>query len=150
MDLLAPSTILGLSIGRIGCIMSGCCFGKVTSFFWGVKYRIVDNVKPQVLYFHPERANVAIHPTQHLSSLGAFLIFLVLIIYAKKRKFKGEIAILAFLLYAPVRFFIEFLRDDERGLFLGGVLSTSQIIAIITFVAALILYIYAKRRTKNV
>ncbi|MFK7766186.1 MAG: prolipoprotein diacylglyceryl transferase family protein [Mariniblastus sp.] len=28
-DLLAPGMVLGLAIGRIGCLMNGCCFGGV-------------------------------------------------------------------------------------------------------------------------
>jgi len=28
-DIIAPSMILGLSIGRLGCLMNGCCFGGV-------------------------------------------------------------------------------------------------------------------------
>ena len=28
-DLIAPSMVLGLAIGRIGCLMNGCCFGGV-------------------------------------------------------------------------------------------------------------------------
>ena len=28
-DILAPSMVLGLAIGRLGCLMNGCCFGGV-------------------------------------------------------------------------------------------------------------------------
>ena len=31
-DLIAPSMVLGLAIGRIGCLMNGCCFGAVCDY----------------------------------------------------------------------------------------------------------------------
>lgn len=33
-DLVAPSMVLGLAIGRIGCLMNGCCFGGVCEAPW--------------------------------------------------------------------------------------------------------------------
>ena len=37
-DLLAPSMVLGLAIGRIGCLMNGCCFGGVCDHPWAVQF----------------------------------------------------------------------------------------------------------------
>ncbi len=33
-DLIAPSLLVGLSIGRLGCLMNGCCFGGVCETSW--------------------------------------------------------------------------------------------------------------------
>ena len=65
LDLIAPYVALGHSIGRIGCFLNGCCYGKEVS--WGI-------------YFPLYRAHL--HPTQLYESASLFLIFLVL------RKFK--------------------------------------------------------------
>jgi phosphatidylglycerol:prolipoprotein diacylglycerol transferase len=35
-DVIAPSLALGQGIGRIGCLMSGCCFGGPTDLPWGI------------------------------------------------------------------------------------------------------------------
>jgi phosphatidylglycerol---prolipoprotein diacylglyceryl transferase len=37
-DLIGPSMILGLAIGRIGCLMNGCCFGAVCDRPWAISF----------------------------------------------------------------------------------------------------------------
>ncbi len=37
-DLVAPSFLLGLAIGRIGCFLNGCCFGGVCDLPWAVRF----------------------------------------------------------------------------------------------------------------
>ena len=35
-DLVAPSLMLGLAIGRIGCLLNGCCYGGACDLPWAV------------------------------------------------------------------------------------------------------------------
>jgi phosphatidylglycerol:prolipoprotein diacylglycerol transferase len=37
-DLIAPSMALGVGIGRIGCLMNGCCFGAVCDHGWTIQF----------------------------------------------------------------------------------------------------------------
>jgi phosphatidylglycerol---prolipoprotein diacylglyceryl transferase len=37
-DLIAPSLILGLAIGRIGCLMTGCCYGGECHLPWAITF----------------------------------------------------------------------------------------------------------------
>jgi prolipoprotein diacylglyceryltransferase len=37
-DLVAPSMLLGLALGRIGCMLNGCCFGGVCDLPWSVTF----------------------------------------------------------------------------------------------------------------
>lgn len=37
-DLLAPSMLLGLAIGRIGCLMNGCCYGAPGDHAWSLQF----------------------------------------------------------------------------------------------------------------
>lgn len=131
----------GLGIGRIGCFFAGCCYGKPTDWWWGIKYHIVDNVAPQVLYAHRHLEGVPLHPTQILSAMSAFLIFAILFIMRKKKKFDGQLILLMCILYPIARFTIEFLRADERGPALFGILSISQFISLIVFVVSIVIYI---------
>lgn len=118
-DLVMPEISLAQGFGRIGCFFAGCCHGKATASPIGFTYT------------HSEYApvGVSIYPTQIISSLGNFMIFLLLVMYAKKNKAKGTVASLYMMLYSAGRFFVEFLRGDEGRGFIG-VLSTSQAIAI--------------------
>ena len=37
-DLIAPSLVVGLALGRIGCLLHGCCFGGVADVPWAVTF----------------------------------------------------------------------------------------------------------------
>lgn len=71
----------------------------------------------------------------------------ILLIYHKKAKHTGDVGALYMLLYAVGRFFIEFLRNDDRGAL--GFLSTSQVISIVIFFLALLLFHLNKKRPKG-
>jgi phosphatidylglycerol---prolipoprotein diacylglyceryl transferase len=126
-DLLVPSLALAQGIGRIGCLLAGCCYGKETNSFIGIIFTHSDYAPSGVKLF----------PTQIVSSLGDFLIALILIIYSSKSVRKGKVAGLYLVLYSIGRFFIEFLRDDPRGRI--TILSTSQFICLFILIGGIIL-----------
>lgn len=37
-DLVAPSLMLGLALGRIGCLLNGCCYGGICDLPWAVTF----------------------------------------------------------------------------------------------------------------
>lgn len=117
-DLAMPSVALAQGFGRIGCFLAGCCYGKACEPPLGMVFRESP--------FAP--GDVAVIPTQLISSAGDFLIAGVLIFLARKKRRDGWIGCLYLLLYGVGRFLVEFLRDDPRGSV--GPLSTSQFISI--------------------
>lgn len=135
-DLLAPSISVAQGFGRIGCFLAGCCYGKETDAFWGVTF-------PEGS-FAP--AGIPLIPTQLLSSVGDFLIMSVLLIYSRHSKKTGNTGALYLLLYGVGRFFIEFLRSDDRGSV--GLLSTSQFISI--GIVLIALWIFYRNNEKNI
>lgn len=131
LDLAIPSVPLAHGFGRIGCFFAGCCYGKETDSFLGMEF----NNSP----FAPH--NVSLYPTQIMSSIGNFIIFLVLLWYDKnKREKDGQTGALYLILYSIFRFLIEFLRGDPRGT-VFGLLSTSQFICLFAFAAGIILMV---------
>jgi phosphatidylglycerol:prolipoprotein diacylglycerol transferase len=115
-DVCAPVVALGLFFGRMGCFLNGCCFGQPTALPWGVDF-------PQVA------GHGRVHPTQLYEALGALALFCVLSFYLRPRKRRhGQVFAGLLVGYGTLRFFLEFLRADERGAFMG--LSTSQWIGI--------------------
>ena len=38
LDIMAPALMLGIAIGRIGCLMNGCCFGSVCDLPWAITF----------------------------------------------------------------------------------------------------------------
>jgi phosphatidylglycerol:prolipoprotein diacylglycerol transferase len=138
-DALAAPLLLGQAIGRIGCFFAGCCYGKMTECFLGVTFT------------HPESLAlkfVKIHPTQLYSSLGDFVLFGIALFIGKKSPQKGILTAFYLLGYGVFRFFIEFLRGDDRGHFYRG-FSPSQWIGFLMITAGISLAVYVKRNQES-
>ncbi len=135
-DLFSPSIALGLFFGRMGCFFAGCCYGKETSLPWGITFTDPNSLA---------RLNVTLHPAQIYEAIGSLLLFLFLNWKAKRKVFDGQIFFFFLLIYSVLRFMIEFLRDDPRGFFWGGMLSTSQGIGIFLALTSLFMLFYLKR-----
>ena len=131
LDLISPFLALGQAIGRIGCLLNGCCFGSVyiSGLYFGVH-------------------NLIITPIQIISSGILILIFLLLRFFQNKPHREGQIFFLYLLLYSLKRFFVEFWRADNPAIFAG--LSLFQIISIAILIAsALKLFSLTKIKKKN-
>jgi phosphatidylglycerol:prolipoprotein diacylglycerol transferase len=124
-DVLAPGVVLGQAIGRLGCFAAGCCWGKPTRLPWAVRFTDVYSSRAV-----GTPMDTPLHPTQIYESLAAFLVFFFLLWLAPRKRFHGQVTLVYVALYSAVRFALEFLRGDaERGAWLRGTVSTSQIIA---------------------
>jgi phosphatidylglycerol:prolipoprotein diacylglycerol transferase len=122
-DLLVPYMALGQSIGRIGCLLNGCCYGMPSKF--GFYFEVHDEV---------------LFPTQALSSLLLLILYIILRIKQEKSKpgTKGMIFVNYILFYSAGRFFVEFLRADSLRLFFN--LTIFQYFSIVLFLYGTILY----------
>lgn len=242
LDLITPSLVLGLAIGRLGCFLNGCCFGGACELPWAVQFppespAYVDQLEHGRLFIQgiklqadeqqdglplvtevasdthaarsgmepgehlveinghrlvadspedpapiivalrvlgyfgqpPETVAVTtleghryawrggnvlparslpIHPTQLYSSLGACLIFFLLLAYEPFRKRDGELWTVLMTVYPINRFLLEILRTDEPGLLAG--LSISQIVSLFVLLAAVGVWIYLLRKPAGV
>ncbi len=132
LDLTAPCLAVGHAVGRIGCFLAGCCYGKACSCSWSVTFTDPKSLAP---------LNVPLHPTQLYES--GFLFFLTIILVGMEKFIQprpGRIFSMYVFSYSLWRFFIEFLRNDPRGQFLHTGLSSTQAIAIATFFISLVLF----------
>ena len=166
-DACAPGIALGNVLGRQGCFSAGCCWGKPTSLPWGVRFSEaghevtgvptmvsqLDDPVQRTYWSEKLGGNFAplhLHPTQLYESFAMLIVFFFLLWLHKRKKFSGQVILAYALIYATVRFLIEFVRDDPRGDIFGLTtltgLSTSQMIGIVVGVGALILMIVRWRR----
>lgn len=121
---LAPCVILvDHAFGRVGCFFAGCCYGKRTDSFLGVKF-------PGMSY--------AVHPTQLYEAIFLFVMFAICSYLFLKRSFRHNMS-LYLVSYGCFRFLIEFLRGDDRGKFIFGI-SPSQFWALVMIVAGVGVY----------
>jgi phosphatidylglycerol---prolipoprotein diacylglyceryl transferase len=114
LDLLAPFIALGQAIGRIGCLLNGCCFGKVSKF--GIYFKVFDQI---------------LIPTQLYSSLLLLVIFVTLRLIQDRKHLPGIVLYSYLFLYSIKRFSIEFLRNDSLRIFHG--LTLFQILSLLLF-----------------
>jgi phosphatidylglycerol:prolipoprotein diacylglycerol transferase len=125
-DLFAPGIALGYMVGRLGCLMAGCCYGRPTTVAWAITF-----TDPAANFNVGTPLNVPLHPTQlYESAAGLFILVTLLVLEKRGRSFHGRTFWIFVLLYAVLRFCIEFFRGDDRGIVLN-VLSTSQAISLV-------------------
>jgi phosphatidylglycerol:prolipoprotein diacylglycerol transferase len=107
-DVIAPGAILGQAIGRIGCIMNGCCYGLPTSLPWGVVYTNPGSYCPLGEPFQPTQIY---HLFWNLIGFG--------ILWSLRRRLKpqGSLFLLYLALYAAGDLSIRFVRVGEPFLF---------------------------------
>ncbi len=124
---LVPVIPLVHAFGRVGCFVTGCCYGIQTHSRLSVVY--------QTSLFAPN--GVPLVPVQIIEASIDLLIFLALHIVAQKNNMKQYLLDIYILCYAPARFTLEFFRGDMiRGKLL--VFSTSQWISILLVIASII------------
>ncbi|MFH1287859.1 MAG: prolipoprotein diacylglyceryl transferase [bacterium] len=131
-DLIAPYLALGIGVTRIGCFLNGCCFGKETNSYLGISCG-ADSLAGSFF-----GKSVVVHPTQLYEFTYCFLLFILLLVFKKYKKFHGQLFWLFILSYSILRGINEIFRGDgERGIY--WIFSTSQWIGIFTGLAAIIM-----------
>jgi phosphatidylglycerol:prolipoprotein diacylglycerol transferase len=139
-DVFAPGIALGHVVGRLGCLLAGCCFGRETSVPWAITFH-----NPAALA-QGTPLGVPLHPTQ-LYEAGAEALILVFLLATERRvrPFPGRTFWSYMLLYGISRFIIEFYRGDSRGMVFDAV-STSQFVSIILVPLAVVMLFVLGRR----
>ena len=130
LSLIPCSILIGHAFGRIGCFFAGCCYGKPTDSFLGVRFP-----------GHPG----SVHPTQLYEAFFLFALFAVCSYLLLKKGFKHNMS-LYLVAYGIFRFLIEFVRNDERGQLLGFI-SPSQFWSILMIALGIGLYFLMNRLT---
>ncbi|MFQ5798627.1 MAG: prolipoprotein diacylglyceryl transferase [Bacteroidota bacterium] len=130
-DSIAPALALGAAVGRLGCFASGDSFGKPTELPWAVTFTDSHALVP---------TGIPLHPTQIYSVITNLAVFGVLLWWRHRQKFQGELFLVFVILYAFTRSLVEVFRDDPRGVYFDGLISTSQIISILIAGAAVVFY----------
>lgn len=260
LDIIAPSMVLGLALGRIGCLLNGCCFGgvcdaekvpwaitfpagsppfmqqleenkinleqqpvqgmilKKTPLFSDQRFSMpngeavksglfVQSVTPSSpadkagikpndmiigingasvynqnydvnialvyyqltadarhkgtveldLFSRPsvswkyssagEIRSLPVHPTQIYSSLTAFLLLIIVLVFDRFPHWEGAVFALLFTLYPINRWILEYIRVDEDS-FMGTGMSISQNVSMLILPAVIALWIYLWRRDR--
>ncbi|MDB6021546.1 MAG: Prolipoprotein diacylglyceryl transferase [Pedosphaera sp.] len=123
--LIAP---LGIVLGRIGCLMHGCCLGQKCEPSWFTLNDAAGTSRwPAV-------------PVEILFNLGAIAAFFIL---RRNRRLAGQHFHLYLMAYGGFRFFHEFLRDTPR---VAGSITGYQFAALAVLILGVIGFV--KRRNQ--
>lgn len=130
-DLTAPGLAVGIALGRVGCFLNGCCWGKVCepSFALAVRYG------PDSIAGH----TFPVHPTQLYSSTAALALAWICWRLNAHRLPPGLTTGLLAVGYAVNRFTVETIRGDHDPA--PGTWTISQQISTATLVAGVALII---------
>ena len=136
IDILRPLDICGVvlllahAIGRMGCFLSGCCYGIPTNSWLGMTF---------------PGLSCPVHPTQLYESIPLAIGFIVFWIFRKRFVVPGTVYAAYLLFYGLLRFIIEFYREDAYTFGMLN-LSPSQYISGVVFCAGAWLLHYAWKK----
>lgn len=123
---VVPALTFGHAIGRVGCFLAGCCYGKPTDSFFSV-------------FMHDHNR----YPTQLIEAAGLFIIGFILI---KSNRSKQQLLSFYLITYGLLRFVVEQLRGDLiRGAW--GPLTPSQWISLFLISVGVTVILSSKSKT---
>jgi phosphatidylglycerol:prolipoprotein diacylglycerol transferase len=105
-DAFAVPIAAGLSIGRIGCFLGGCCYGIPTTLPWGVAFNTA-----------PDAGECMRHPVQLYETLFHSIALMALVMLEHSRWFAGQRLKLYLIGYLVFRFITEWIRPEPKLLF---------------------------------
>lgn len=123
-DVVTVGLPLSHAIGRVGCYLNGCCFGKATHW-----------------------SRMPVHPVQLYEAALNVALFFGLFWYFRRKKRDGSVVATYILAYPAIRFCTEFLRGDERQL-LGG-LTVAQVVSMAIFAGGIAGWMWLIRRERT-
>ena len=128
-DIAACIIPLAHGLGRLGCLTAGCCHGRSTDAWYGIK-------------MYTEQGWQRVVPVQLFEALFLFVLSAVMFwLFFKKfgKENKGRFPLLPVyaIVYGVWRFLIEYVRGDDVGATIVSFLSPSQLVAIVMIVAGI-------------
>ena len=133
-DFAIPALAIGHGLGRVGCFLNGCCYGRPAGdAFCGIAYPPV--CEPGKLF-----PGVPLYPVQIIESACLLVIWAVLVFAYPRRKKDGAVFALYLLLYPPVRCALEYLRGDKRQSWFA--FDVAQVTSIALFLTGILLFAF--------
>jgi phosphatidylglycerol---prolipoprotein diacylglyceryl transferase len=136
-DMVSCGALVGMAIGRVGCLVNGCCYGLPTDLPWSVTY---NNPNSYAVI------GVPIHPTQIYHIIWNLAAFGLLWMVRKQLKPEGTLFLGYLAFYAAGDLLIRFLREGDPYMF--GI-QQAQLIGIIILMITVPLIIYRIRKYRK-
>ena len=156
-DCVAPGLLVGLSLGRIGCFLNGCCYGGLCELPWAMEFPAgsppwFDQVSRGLISGPSVDGSTVrtlpIHPAQLYASLDAALLALLTIAFTPFARRDGEVFAVIITLHPISRILLEEIRVDEPPA-LGTPLSISQLMSVGILACAMVFWWWLSRQPQK-
>jgi len=152
-DIMAAPVLVGLALGRVGCLANGCCYGRPIDWGTGIEWpwgvTFLRGEVPGVL------RGIPLHPTQAYAVINAIALLLVIGWMRRNQRFEGQVFGFVLVAYGLTRSALELFRLDLSRSFwfedqIGQVVSTSQGISIPLVAVGVAVLVRSHRRAAAV
>lgn len=142
-DVIAPSIALGYVFGRIGCLLNGCCYGKICNLPWAIRFPNQSFAWQQQYLaglVGKNSPSLPVHPTEIYDALLNLVTYLGLAWLFRRKKFDGQIFAAYLMCYAVTRSLVESFRGDYTPMHIHDGMTPAQLIGIATFATGMVLF----------
>jgi phosphatidylglycerol:prolipoprotein diacylglycerol transferase len=128
-DAMAPSVGFGIMLTRVGCFLNGCCYGGAGHGPFSASFPLSSPAGSYQAHIHAD----ALYMSQLFESAGGLVIGLVILLIGRFKPFVGLQFYLVGVMYAVLRFMVDFSRFYSASEKLGP-LSHNQVVCIVLFI----------------
>jgi phosphatidylglycerol:prolipoprotein diacylglycerol transferase len=148
-DIMSPALALGIGLTRIGCFLSGCCYGRETALPWGVSFPPDSpaGAFARELAARQGTGSVRLHPSQLYDSALALLTFALLLLLEGRLAKRGATFGVMLLAYGVSRFIVDFFRFYETNMRLADGFNLNQVVSAVLVIAGAYLVLRRSGRT---
>ena len=148
-NIIAPLIFLGYAIWRIGCFIVGDDYGIPSKVPWAVSFEngippttsdVFERYYPWINISGCEEGLLKVHPTQIYEACICLILFIIIWKFRQNPKIKSKLFFLYLILAGIERFFIEFIRTNEK--YFLEIFSGAQIISFLLFAIGIYYFLY--------
>ncbi|HPF28852.1 MAG TPA: prolipoprotein diacylglyceryl transferase [Lachnospiraceae bacterium] len=154
-DVAVMGLLVGQIVGRWGNFTNREVFGKYTDNLFAMRLpesavRSADITADIREHMIPGTNYIQVHPTFLYESFANLVLLILILVFQKKKKFDGEIALWYLSGYGLIRFFVEGIRTDQLMIW-HTTIPVSQLLGGYLFIAAMLAIIVLRiQKSKNV
>lgn len=135
LDVCAPSFLVGHIIGRIGCLLNGCCYGGPCTLPWAV---------------HVHNLPGTYHPAQVYDSLLNLGALFILLVWERSGRTPGQVFAAMLFLHGLTRFGYEFWRAGTSSTYWGSLpVTEAQVAALVLSAIGVVMYALFSRARRH-
>jgi phosphatidylglycerol:prolipoprotein diacylglycerol transferase len=143
-DSIAPGVAIGHAFGRLGCFSAGCCYGKPVHGALSALGIVFTDPYAHATVGVP--LGIPLYPTQLMESAAEFIIFGILWMLARQRRFEGQLVATYLFSYGIVRYLVDYLRVYEpQAMLFHGLMTDAQLTSLVMIALAIVIFVRAGR-----